>query len=296
MDISKLINVKKNGDGSIQCQCPVCAQEGKDKIGKNHLRIWKNGAFNCIVDNSFGHNKLIRAFLGGDSIDNNSDIELIDPEPTLNIDKVYPESIIKKLIPDYSYWINRGAKEEILRLLEGGVAPNDYKNKLSGRFVFPIRGIDGNINGFTGRLIYPNNFSPTWKHLFKSRNAVWPWNISGKYIKQSKSVILVESVGDALALMSNEIYNVLCIFGLNLNSKIISILIANDIKKIIISLNRDSNHSKGQEAALKIQNRLNLLFDPKNIIIKFPPENVKDWGEASKEQLTNFKKELENES
>ena len=291
LDIDKLVNVKRQSDGSIQCQCPICAAEGKDKSSKNHLRIYKTGAFNCIIDNSKQHNYAISRYLKSTNSDENPDYEYIDPEPILKIEKVYPEDTLKRLLPDYTYWINRGAREDVLRKLEGGLAPEDEKSKLSKRFIFPIRNMDNRIVGFTGRLIQENSFAPNWKHIFKSSKSVWPWHVNGKDIASTKTVVLVESVGDTLALMSNDVPNVLCLFGLNLNGKIISSLIAADVKKIIISLNNDVNPDKGQRAAEKIRNKLCAFFQEDHLIIRLPTSG-KDWGEATKEEIQQFKQEI----
>lgn len=292
LDHNRLINVKRQSDGSIQCQCPVCAQDGKDRAAKNHLRIYNTGAFSCIVDNSKPHTRAIAAFLRGTAPDDNPDIIYIDPEPAIKTEKVYDEETLTKLLPDYSYWVGRGAKESVLKALEGGLAPHDEKSKLSNRFIFPIRGRDGRINGFTGRLIEENSYAPTWKHLFKSSLAAWPWNVTGPHIIETKTVVLVESVGDLLALMSHGIMNVLCIFGLNLNSRIISTLIAHDVKKVIVSLNRDDDPTKGQKAADHIASRLRAFYSDEHIEIRLPPIGVKDWGECPAPEIAAFKTEL----
>lgn len=292
LDISRLEKVKRNADRSITCRCPICAESGHDTTG-NHLRVWVTGAFSCVTNQGDRrHNSQIKAYLCNTAPSDNPDIEYIDPEPTIKVDKVYPESSLISLLPQYDYWVNRGARPEVLRALEGGLAPLDEKSKLSGRFIFPIRGLDGRINGFTGRLVAENSFAPTWKHLFRSSKSVWPWNVSGSAIRASRTVVLVESVGDCLALLSNGVPNVLCIFGLNLNGKIISTLIANDVRKVIVSLNRDDDPSKGQRAAEKIANRLAAFYSDGAVVIRLPPEGVNDWGEATSEQITAFRTEL----
>lgn len=293
LDLSRLVNVKRQSDGSILCQCPICAQHGHDKSGKNHLRVYRSGAFNCILHGKDkDHNRRIRAYLRNTSLGDNPDEEYIDPEPTIKIDTVYPEESLKRLMPVYDYWIGRGAKPEVIRQLEGGLAPSDERSKLSDRFLFPVRGLDGRINGYIGRLVVENSFAPKWKNLVKTSRTVWPWNVTGESIKETKSVILVESPGDLIALLSNDIKNVLCIFGLNLNSKIISTLVANDIKHIIISLNRDDDPNKGQAAAEKIAAKLLTFWAPEAITIKLPPMGVKDWGCATQEQINAFKMEI----
>ncbi len=292
LDISRLEKVKRNPDQSITCRCPACAAEGGDKTG-NHLRIWLTGAFNCVTHGQDKvHNKAIRALLRGTSLDDNPDIVYIDPEPRVTVEKVYPEDTLSKLLPDYSYWEGRGAKAEVVKALEGGLAPLDEKSKLAGRFIFPIRGRDGRITGFTGRLVSENSFAPTWKHLFKSSLAVWPWNVTGPAIRASSTAVLVESVGDTLALLSNDVPNVICLFGLNINSRIISTLVSANVKKVIVSLNRDDDPNKGQRAAERIADKLSVFFAPESVRIVLPPEGTNDWGEAKSEQIAAFKESI----
>lgn len=290
LDLTKLENVKRQSDGSIICACPECRAHGGDST-KSHLRVYRSGAYNCAKFGSDkSHNSAIKAHLCNTAPSDNPDVEHIDPEPTIKVDKVYPESSLSSLLPSYDYWVNRGARPEVLRALEGGLAPLDEKSKLSGRFIFPIRGLDGRINGFTGRLTGENSFAPKWKHIFRSSLAVWPWNVSGPAIRASRTAILVESPGDAIALLSNDVPNVLCIFGLNLNGKIISTLIANDVRKVIVSLNRDDDPSKGQRAAEKIANRLAAFYSDGAVTIRLPPR--KDWGVCTPEEIAAFRQEI----
>ncbi len=295
LDISRLRNVRRNpADNSICCACPQCEAEGHDKKGQ-HLKIYQSGAFSCVKAGSDDrvHNAKIRAFLRGTNSDENPDFEYIDPEPArISVEKVYPEESLKRLVPDYSYWIGRGAKESVIRRLEGGLAPEDERSKLSARFLFPVRGLDGRIVGFIGRLTFNNSFAPKWKNLVKTSKVVWPWHIAESYVKSSGRVILVESPGDMIALMGHDIWNVICVFGLNLNGKIISALVSANVKQIIVSLNRDADPSKGQYAAEKIRNKLSAFFNEDSLLIKLPPEGTKDWGEASAEQIEAFKQEI----
>lgn len=296
-DPTKLINPQRTSDGGWICACPACQKEGKDLHGRNHLKIHKNGAFGCAVDQSPAHDRLIYQLLKDPSA---QVIEYIDPEPRLNVERIYPEDSLAKLIPDYSYWFNRGMKEAVLRKLECGLASSEEKGKLSGRSVFPIRNLDGQIMGFTGRLVGESSFAPKWKHLVRSSKTVYPWNVNGEAIRKQKVAVLVESVGDLLALMSHDINPVLCIFGLNLNGLIISTLIGEDIKKVVISLNRDDDPKKAQAASEKIHRKLLNFWAPDRVINRPPSEGWKDWGkcaeggEAGAAELAQFKKEIDN--
>lgn len=290
---SSLKCAKRNPDGSVTAQCPACYVNGRDRSG-NHLRVWSSGAFHCIIDDSREHNKIIRANLRG----NVEDFEYIEPPPVLKVERIYPEDSLKKLVRDHSYWKARGIKPEVMDLLEAGVAPDDEKNKLSGRAILPIRGMDGRIRGFTGRLIRDNNWSPKWKHVFPCSKVCWPWGVNGDAIRQSGKAVLVESVGDLASLMSADIRNTLCVFGLRVFSPVVGALVAANVKKVIISLNNDKDPNKGHGAALRIRQKLSSFFPEENIVVRLP-NGFKDWndalmgGDTGLEELRQFKGEIE---
>lgn len=47
LDASKLANVRRS-TGRTTAKCPACAEAGQDKDG-NHLILFPNGAFGCVV-------------------------------------------------------------------------------------------------------------------------------------------------------------------------------------------------------------------------------------------------------
>jgi len=296
-DMSKLVSPRRTQLGWT-CQCPCCAEEGKDLKSRNHLLIRDNGAFGCAVNQSREHYKRIYQLLR----DPNAEvIQFIENEPTRgpHVEKIYPEESLNKLMPDYSYWESRKIRADVLRKLENGVAPKEEKSKLSNRSIFPIRDPESRlIVGFTGRLTEPNSFAPKWKHIFSSKRSIHPWMVNGPAISSFKRVVLVEGISDLLALMSNDINECLCIFGLNLNGRIISTLIANDIKNVVISLNRDEDESKGQAAAEKARKKLVNFWPEDRIITRFPPVGFKDWGEVNEagkvEEFEKLREELGN--
>lgn len=275
LDTSGLVNVRPNAEG-WDCQCPICARAGLGLRAKNQLRIFKTGAFHCVLDSTPDHNRAVRAILRGYS---DEQAEVIYVEPKLTVDAVYPESTLVKLVPDYDYWVGRGMKESALKALENGVAPADEKSKLSGRSIFPLRNPDRTIVGFSGRLLEDRYNAPKWKHLARIKTLVYPWHVSGAAIKETKACMLVESIGDLLACQSYGIVPVLCIFGLNLSAAIISTLLEHDVRRVIISLNRDDDPNKGQAAAAKISDKLVNFFP--EVSIKLPPAPHKDWGDAA---------------
>lgn len=296
LDLSRLTNVKVTPEGWT-ARCPVCATNGSDKSG-NHLGIRRNGQFHCIVGSAtdLTHNRNIRAAARGDAL---TDVEYIDPEPGLTTDVVFPEELLKRLLPDVSYWLGRGMREDVLRRLECGLSSKEEKGKLSGRSVFPVRDLRGRIMGFTGRLVTDSSFAPKWKHLFKSSKSVYPWQVTAPAIRAAKTVVLVESIGDLLALLSHDIKPVLCVFGLNLNSNIVGALVGAGVRRVIISLNRDPDPLKSNSgpAIERFQEKLAPFFS--RVEVRLPGEGFKDWGacaeggEAGTAELARFRAEVE---
>lgn len=309
--MSRLHRVQRVSDGWT-AQCPCCAAQGHDKTG-NHLRIWAaNGAFNCVVgsgDDEVGreHNRAIRRYIyDGVSPDVVLSLErsVVDPDPKLDADKVYPDSMLLKLKQDHSYWLNRGIREDVLRRLEGGVVPKDPPNKLSNRYVFPIRDPNSRqIVGWTGRLISDASFGPKWKHMLRAKRTIYPLHIVKPDIMRAKKVVLVESIGDMLALMSAGIPYCLVLFGLNLNSRLMGFLLAANLDEIVISTNNDAvrvgsdgaEYRPGQEAADKIARQIGAFLGDSRVRVRLPTTS-KDWNDVllgGGDELVKFKAELE---
>lgn len=283
LDVSKLQCVKRGAGGVITAQCPACAKAGGDKSGQ-HLSILPDGRFNCIVGSKEdpSHNRIIRSFLRGIAGET-SEIEFI--EPAERMETVYPDTSLAKLLPQYGYWTGRGMSEDLLKQLGGGVATSDEKSKLSGRYVFPLRDLDGRIYAFSGRLVTESSFAAKWKHLGLIKRVVYPWQVTGPDIERTKTCILVESIGDLLALLSNDVQPVLCIFGLNLADSVVAALVGANVNHVVVSLNRDDDPRKGQAAAERISNQLGDFF-PK-VTIRLPGDGFKDWGKVAEAKATS---------
>ena len=67
---------------------------------------------------------------------------------------------------------------------------------------FPLYNLDNQIHGFSGRTVIEEENIPKWKHLGRKSDWVYPHHIAHPYIDKSNEVILVESIGDCMALMN----------------------------------------------------------------------------------------------
>ncbi len=300
---SRLDNLKRT-QGGWTAACPVCRAEGGDGQ-RNHLRIWQSAAFSCAKhQGERDHNRAIRAFIYQDADPDlvaSLDVEVLDPDPKLDIERVYPEEMLTRLVQDHRYWLGRNISEDVLRKLEGGMAPVDEQSKLSGRYIFPVRDAHGRITGFTGRLVNDASFGPKWKHLVRASKAAYPLNVTGEHIRRTRKVCFTEGVGDGLTWGTHGIWNWLILLGLNLNPRVLGFLASANPTHIIISTNSDSERVNkttgnvthpGQDAAVKLRNQLIPFFGEERIIIRLP-QTAKDWNAADPDEVRAFKAEVE---
>ena len=137
----------------------------------------------------------------------------------------------------------------------------------------------------------PESKRPKWKHIGDKSQWKYPMQVNNKIIRQSKEVIVVESIGDMLALWDAGIHNTAVAFGLQVGLGLLNYFIRVDVDKIILALNNDaSNNNAGNEAAQKNLNRLTRYFDHDQIQIALPEQG--DFGDMSLEQILNWKSNL----
>jgi hypothetical protein len=227
----------------------------------------------------------VRGYIG----DLQSSIEKSNHVIELTEIKKFDKELLVKLIKDNSYWNSRGISDFTLKSLCGGVAQN---GRMKDRYVFPIFDERHDIIGFAGRLLKKDNFLPKWKILGQKKNFLFPTSASTE-IMSSKSVILVESIGDCLKLMECGINNVLVLFGVSISPKIIQYLLRLDVNKIIISLNNDSNNNfVGNKAAEECKVELSNYFDENQLLVALPTS--KDFGEMPCEEILSWKNQYLN--
>lgn len=193
--------------------------------------------------------------------------------------KTYPLDTLKLLLPDHSYWVKRGIGEKTVVQFKGGVC---RQGRLKNRYVIPIlrqASKDFEIIGFTGRALNPKE-NKRWLHFGSKSFWVYPNFLNDKIIREKKSVILVEGIGDLLSLFEAGFNNSLSLFGVEMCKALILYLIRVCPEKIIIALNNDSGKSEaGNRASEKIKNKLTNYFDERRIQICLP-QGHKDWNEV----------------
>jgi len=206
-------------------------------------------------------------------------------KPTLKQIKTFNKECLLKLSKDHSYWINRGVSEDTVSVFEGGVVG---VGKMKDRYIFPIYNYKKELVGVSGRSIVDRN--PKWKHIGVKSEWKYPLQINNKILRSEKQVILVESIGDMLALWDCGIKNTMVTFGLEVSVAVISYLLRIDIDHIFIAFNNDEQKSSaGNQAAEKACAKLARHFDPEQIHVAIP-EGSCDFGEMTKEEILSWKK------
>lgn len=204
---------------------------------------------------------------------------------TIEMDQIYPDSILNNLFANLSFYKKKGISEETLKFYKTGLAQS---GKMYRRMVFPIYNEYFQIVGFSGRKIDEDKDGiPKWKHIGKRKNWIYPAYIPSdetvdSIIRKTGEVVIVESIGDSLALFESGIKNNLVTFGLGCSSSILSYLSSFPIKKIIISGNNDLSKETnyGYIGSVKILLSLLPYFDFDSIEIKLPPDNQNDFFDA----------------
>lgn len=283
LDLNKLENVKEDGRGWI-AGCPACVLNGQDH-SKDHLRIFKDTKkFSCVVfPSDENHNSLIFSLAKGlQDFDEEYEYTI---EDKLEIEKIYDESYIGKLVKNYTYWNNRDISDSTLEVFECGVATT---GQMMNRFTFGMRNINEQLIGFCGRTLV--NSEMKYKHIGSKNRFIFPKkSISTPAIKKAEYVVLVEGIGCVLKNFECGYSNTICIFGVSLSQFVLQYLIALNPKYIIISTNLDEKNKDetksevGQKGAEKIRRKLCKFFDEDKVIKNFPTK--KDFPEMSREEV-----------
>jgi hypothetical protein len=205
----------------------------------------------------------------------------------LSEEKTYPDSCLNRLLPHYDFYFDRGVSEATLKKFKCGLA---MSGKMYQRVIFPIVRSDGKIHGFSGRKV-TDDPRPKWLHNGRCSDWFYPYYAIDDIraaIEDSRSVYIVESIGDCISLFDAGVKNVLVSFGLNISPKFISKLNGLPLDKIFIAFNNDFNSesNRGFEGSIKSIFKLCDQIDFEKIFFSPPPEN--DFGEMTVDQINKY--------
>ena len=195
-------------------------------------------------------------------------------EEKIEMEKIYPESYLEKLLPMKTFYEKRGISAKTQSVFKCGYAGG---GKMYRRIVFPIYDLNNQIHGFSGRTIVEGDNIPKWKHMGRKTNWIYPHHLSHNNIEESSEVILVETIGDCMALYEAGFKNVLMLAGLDISNKMISYLNTFNLERIIIATNNDKTKevNSGALASIKIASKLSTVFDLP--LIKINPPMCNDF-------------------
>lgn len=215
-------------------------------------------------------------------------------EHKLSMETIYDPDSVKKLLPHYRFYNDRGIKDQVLKELHGGLAT---QGQMYQRFVFPIYNEFGQIHGFSGRDMTDKDGRPKWKHVGKKSKWIYPAYVPNSLnllnlLEENKDLILVESIGDLLALHNNGIYNCLVTFGLDVSPAIISLLPQLNSPRLILAFNNDytGSENRGLDACIKNYLKLMSYCDPDKLCICLPVSN--DFGDMDENGFEKWNKKL----
>lgn len=203
--------------------------------------------------------------------------------------KKFDKNLLLKLNKDHTYWESRGVSSSIIEQFGGGTT---YNGRMCYRYVFPIFDEKNELVGFSGRRLNNNSDYPKWKHIGAKSNWCFPLKLNRELLFELKEVILVESIGDMLALWEAGIKNTLVTFGVDISVKIVELLLRLDCQRIFVAFNNDAdNEFIGNHAAEEGRQFLLKHFDPQQVVVAIP--NEKDFGEMNLEQINIWKNQFQ---
>ena len=226
----------------------------------------------------------------GKNVDGGINLNHKEQKPTIKEPKIFSKVCLEKVIADHSYWINRGVSQKTLELFNGGIVK---VGKMKDRYIFPIYDYKKNLIGVSGRDMIndPNSKRPKWKHIGDKSQWKYPMQLNNKLLRKKREAIVVESIGDMLALWDAGIQNTVVTFGLQISVSLINYFLRIDAQKIYLSFNNDEGeNSAGNQAAKKNHNRLLRYFDPEQIAVALPFKG--DFGDMSREQIFEWQSSL----
>lgn len=213
---------------------------------------------------------------------------------TISSEKLFDKNYPSSLLPHYSFYENKGVNIDFLKSLDSGLST---EGSMYQRFVFPIKNKHGQIQGLAGRDLSNRDGRPKWKHMGKKTKWIYPYfnfNKTLESIRDSKEVILVESIGDLLSLFNNGIFNVLVSFGLDVSPSLSSHLMGLNLDRIIFSFNNDQDKdlNRGRIASVKNFLKLCSYFNCYKMYICLPTKN--DFGDMSEKDFEDWNLKKEN--
>lgn len=163
---------------------------------------------------------------------------------------------------------------------------NGFKDKFSGRLIFPIKDIKGNIIAFGGRTLdsarQPKYLNSPETVIYKKGNTLYGIYESLEHLKEKQSVVIVEGYMDLISLFQIGIKNVVATLGTAF-TKNQAKLLKKYVKEAVLMFDSDEAGKKAVIQTAKI-----LLSEGITVRYAYYKE-AKDPDELSKQGLSKVK-------
>ena len=216
-------------------------------------------------------------------------VKHINSQDSVPINRISRSFVKKGLEIPSKYFVSRGFSPEILERYDVGECRSEGK-EMFNRAVVPIYDHDYKyMIGCSGRSLFEKcvqcksfhnstDQCPTedqswkmskWKHSykFKSEEHLYNFWFAKDSIKESSSVILVESPGNVWRLEEAGIHNSVAIFGSSLSDRQKMILDTSGAMNIITIMDNDD---AGRKASQQIYSKCSKTYNINNISISYP--------------------------
>ena len=262
-------------------------------VRQTSLCVWKrDGNFRDWVSGVSGSPEYLAKIISGVAPNFITEQDYVPQK--IVVPKIYSEKCLERLLPSYQMFSKRGISDETMRFFKAGLA---QKGQLLRRVCFPCRDEQGKIIGFAGRWYsesLPKEDFAKWKFIGRKTNFLFPGVLNRDEIEKARQVILVESVGDVLALWEAGVKNTFCLFGTSLCKRHLSYVACFQAKDAVIAMNDDVKQdgtNPGQEGAAKVLEKLDKVLDVGVVRIIKPTHN--DFGAMSGGEIIEWKRMLD---
>ena len=136
----------------------LCSEMATIKLPFKYIKTQESGKIMCrtvhfplsrrLVEITLGTNdkSQVKDFIEEDDLGAN--YNKLTFSEKLEMEEIYPETCLDRLLPHYKFYNDKGISTETLKSLKGGYATT---GKLNNRFIFPIYNEHNQIHGFSGR-------------------------------------------------------------------------------------------------------------------------------------------------
>ena len=197
----------------------------------------------------------------------NKQINILGKKPIKCQSRITRADVRQRLVIPAEFYIRKGFDKKILDEYDIGLCLDKTKF-MKNRVVVPI--YDDNhqyLFGCTGRTViddYEIKGFTKWLHSsgFNPKNTLFNWWMC----KDAQSIIIVESVGNALKLIQGGQQNVVAIFGTSLSDQQQIVLECSKIRNVYLALDNDK---AGESSSKKIKKQLSRLFNVYELPIEY---------------------------